>query len=393
MGKNLASPRSFRPLVILHVVHSLKTGGMENGLVNLINLSNHHLFEHRICCLARSGATAAKLQRPVFVDELHFENGNSVRCFARLVRYIHTIRPDIVHTRTWGGIDGIIAATVARVPVIVHGEHGFLPEDPYGHDLKRRWIRLLLSPMVNHFITVSHDLQRWLQSQVGVKRPVTTILNGVNTDLYRPSKDSEYYKAQYGLKGCVVVGAVGRLDAIKRYDLLIRAFCDLPTDRLKVVLIIVGDGPMRGSLEELKNRVDRENRVHFMGERHDLPIIYRMMDIFVQPSDNEGISNTVLEAMASGIPIIATAVGGNNELVKEGLNGMLVPPGEIQGLRRALRRYLEKAGDRELHGRNARRDAVERFSLERMVREYEDLYLSLTRRKGKRMGSRFRTKD
>lgn len=353
---------------------------MENGVVHLVNRSDPIRFSHRICCLHRSGASARRLVRPVPIDELNKGDGNSVGFVFRLTRYIRRAAPHIVHTRTWGGMDGILAAKLARVPVVVHGEHGFHPEDPLGRDPKKRWVRRALSPLVNNYVTVSRDLQRLMQQDVKIRKPILTIHNGVDANRFHPGAKVEGLTDEQGLADRFVVGAVGRLDPIKRYDLLIKAFCALEPHRFNGVLMIVGDGPMRDELEALKRRLDPDNRVRVLGERHDLPVLYRVMDLFVQPSANEGISNTILEAMATALPVIATGVGGNPELIRTGVNGLLIPPDSTRDIEKALWAYINDSELREQHGKMGRRIAEREFSIDQMVRSYEYLYNRLMKK-------------
>jgi len=385
--------KTHRKLKILHVVERFNIGGLENGVVNLVNRSDPEVFEHCICCVRESGPSSDRLIRKVPIFEMHKGVGNDWAIIPKLARLFKEVCPDAVHTRNWGTTDGIIAARLSGISTVIHGEHGWNMDDPRGEVLRRRVARRLLSPFVTRFVTVSDDIRRWLHEKAGIRLgKISRIVNGVDTDKFRP-RDKQEAKKRIGLEDKTVVGIVSRLDPIKRHDLLMRAFEAVQVRCPAAKLVVVGDGPERAHLERIRARMSDPGSVIFLGQRDDVAEVYPAMDVFVLPSENEGISNTILEAMSCGIPVVATAVGGNPELVTDGVSGTLVPPGKIQDLRRALRHYLEKPGDRELHGRNARRDAVERFSLERMVREYEDLYLSLTRRKGKRMGSRFRTKD
>jgi glycosyltransferase involved in cell wall biosynthesis len=169
---------------------------------------------------------------------------------------------------------------------------------------------------------------------------------------------------------------VGRLDPIKNYDLLLKAF-DKINSKNKIRLIIVGDGPERKHLENLKNKLSCRDRIVFMGERKNLNEILRWLDIFVLPSKNEGMSNTILEAMATGLPVIATKVGGNPELVSNNITGLLISNGDVEELRQAITYYLENPKAIKIHGKRARIETECRFSLEKMIKKYEELYISI----------------
>jgi glycosyltransferase involved in cell wall biosynthesis len=183
----------------------------------------------------------------------------------------------------------------------------------------------------------------------------------------------------------VVLGTVGRLDPIKNQDGLLRAFRAIldrrPEWRPWLRLIIAGDGPMRGELATLARELDLEGSVWFPGARGDVPELMRAMDVFVLPSINEGISNTILEAMATGLPVVAGRIGGNPELVVEGVTGALCDPNDAGGLQAALENYVAQPGLRESHGRAARERVTAQFSLGAMVERYAALYDELLGRR------------
>jgi glycosyltransferase involved in cell wall biosynthesis len=139
-------------------------------------------------------------------------------------------------------------------------------------------------------------------------------------------------------------------------------------------LLLVGDGPMRGQLQELAVELGMAGQVEFAGARNDTPEMLRRMSVFVLPSVNEGISNTILEAMATGLPVVAGRVGGNPELVQHDITGLLYDPRESNALERALQSYLDDSGLRRAHGRAGRERAVQHFGLDSMVKRYVDLY-------------------
>jgi sugar transferase (PEP-CTERM/EpsH1 system associated) len=349
-------------------------GGLENGVINIINRSDPDAFDHAICCLTRSGAAAHRLARKVKIVEMHKREGNDWRVIPRLIRFMRSQRPHIVHTRNWGTVDGILAARFAGVPSVIHGEHGWNMNDPEGQSRRRLWLRRFLGLGVGRFVTVSDDIRRWLENVVRVPdRKVQTIRNGVDTEKFHPRLRDEKGLGTRS-EGGIVIGTVGRLDPIKRQDLLLQAFSKLDPDARKVKLLLAGEGPERKRLETLRDGLPGGDRISFLGEREDVPELYRIMDIFVLPSRNEGMSNTILEAMASGLPVIATAVGGNPELVRDGRTGILIAPDSVDAIRDAIQHYVENPEIRRIHGANAREEAVDRFSLKRMVEEYENLY-------------------
>jgi sugar transferase (PEP-CTERM/EpsH1 system associated) len=302
----------------------------------------------------------------------------------RMARLFRAFRPDIVHTRNWTCIDAVIGARLAGVPVVIHGEHGRDASDPHGRNPFRRRVRRLLAPLVTEFVTVSRDLARWLTEDVGIPaRKVTQICNGVDTDRFLPGDRDAARRAIGVPDGLAVVGTVGRLDPVKDHTGLIRAFVEGLAHRA-AVLVIAGDGPTRPELAALVRTLGVDDRVRLLGERDDIPLVLRALDLFVLPSVGEGISNAILEAMATGLPVVATRVGGNGELVSDGLTGRLIEPRSTAALAQAIRQYLDAPLLAKMHGRAARGRAERDFSLERMLAGYSDLYRRCLERVGPR---------
>jgi sugar transferase (PEP-CTERM/EpsH1 system associated) len=372
------------PLIhVVHVLHSLGVGGTENGVVNLINALGGE-FRHTIVSMSTRGALAARLSVPVEIHALDRRRGLDLRASARLARLLRRLRPDVVHSRNWGAFDAILAARLAHVPTLIHGEHGWEASDPAGRNPRRNRFRRLLAPLVWRFITVSRDLERWLTTTVGVPADkIVTIVNGVDTARFAEAPRDAGRRALGLGEDRVVIGTVGRLNPVKDQGTLLDAFARVPDGRRELALVLVGEGPAAGALRDRAERPDLDGRVHFLGRRDDIPLVLRGLDVFALPSLNEGISNTVLEAMASGLPIVATRTGGNPELIEDGVTGRLVPVGDAAALAQALGTYARDPLLRTLHGKAARERAVEEFGLDRMVDRYRRLYLEAGARSGR----------
>lgn len=364
---------SAKPL-IAHVVNSLGTGGLENGVVNLVNHAGLE-FRHAVICMTTEGAFRQRVKPTVEIFALHKNPGRDVRAFIRLVMLLRRLRPAIVHSRNWATFDAIPAAWTARVPVVVHGEHGRDISDPAGENRRRNRLRRAFSPLVDRYVAVSADLSLWLTEKVSIPaHKVATIPNGVDSARFGGVGRSDARRRLGIPADHVVVGTVGRLDPVKDQASLVKAFAALRPARPGALLVIAGDGPCRAELTHLISGLGLENHVLLLGERQDIPELMAAMDLFVLPSIAEGMSNTVLEAMATGLPVVATRIGGNPELVEDGLTGRLVPPLDIAGLAAAIDGYLDDAHLRALHGKASRHRAVERFDLAVMARAYGNLY-------------------
>ena len=358
-----------------HVIYSFGIGGLEKGITTLINHGSPGI-EHTIISLCGNRDSEKFLQRPAKIVSLNKQHGNSAGFIWNLAQVIRRIHPDVVHTRNWSGMDGILAARLAGVKTIIHGEHGWDMFDPEGTNRKRQWVRRMTACLVTRYTCVSKQLEHWLRDEVRVKKPVVQIYNGVDTVRFRPAEPEEKDGLRRGLglqPGDVVVGIVARLDAIKNHSMLFKAVDIAARVHPKIKLVVVGDG-----FEAERLKAEASDHIVFLGYRSDTDALMRCMDVFVLPSFNEGISNTILEAMATGLPVIASNVGGNPELVEDGWNGFLVNPHDPSQMAEKILAYVQSSVLRVEHGLNGCNRAIEKFSVNSMVRGYEAIYQALS---------------
>jgi sugar transferase (PEP-CTERM/EpsH1 system associated) len=362
------------PIKILHIVDSLGIGGLENGVINLINRTCMSGFVHTICCLRKRGPMMHRITRPN-VEVISMESrGRDYLMPFRLKKLIGSRHPDIVHTRNWGTVDGIIGAWMAGVKGIIHGEHGRDLADSAGTNYKRNLFRRILSTKTRCFVTVSRDLAAWLQNTVKVpQKKIITVINGVDTKNFIPASDKAAMKLALGFDPTgPLVGTVGRLDPIKNYRVLIKAMQGIKQRNMKAHCVIIGDGPEKDRLEAMAT--ETPGLVTLAGSQDNVTDYLQAMDIFVLPSLSEGISNTLLEAMASGLAIVTTAVGGNLELIEDRVHGCLVPADSTIELQERIHHLLKEPEERKRLGENARIRCEKEFTLNRMAMEYENLY-------------------
>ena len=353
---------------IAHILHSFGTGGMEKGVATLVSNSSSH-FRHIIICLTRSGGSSRLLPESTEIIEMDKQPGNSIRFFWELSKRLKQLAPNLVHTRNWGGTDGIISARLAGIRSIVHSEHGFGPENPDGNIAKRVWIHRLLSHYVNEYVALSSLLKSWLEDKARIRKPVTQILNGVDTDQFHPGSGIKIRKELDIPLDAFVVGIVASLNTIKDHPTLIKAFKRFQMSTPGAVLLVVGDGPERDRLTDIGGP-----GIRFLGNRTNIPELMRAFDVFVLPSINEGVSNTILEAMSTGLPVLASRVGGNPELVIDGVTGYLFPSGNIEELGSRLTEYAASENLRQDHGRSGRETVLSNFSVQAMVEQYETIW-------------------
>ena len=374
-----------RPLLIAHVVHRFDIGGLENGVVNLINRLPESTWRHAVVALTDvSSAFTQRVQRQdVQYVSLRKPPGHLWKVYPRLARTLRALQPAVVHTRNLAALEAVVPAWGVGVPVRIHGEHGRDARDPNGTRRRYRWVRRAYRPFVSRYVAVSQDLERYLRMRVGVPEDrIVQLYNGVDSDRFQPVQG-----ARIAIDGCPfrspehwLVGTVGRMDPVKDQCTLARSFVlalrmnPLAQDRMR--LVIVGDGALRAECESILEEGGARHLAWFAGDRNDIPEIMRGLDCFILPSLGEGISNTILEAMSCAIPVVATRVGGNSELVNEGVTGRLVPPADPVALMQAMISYFDNQALARQHGAAGRKRVEESFSLQRMVDAYHDLYLA-----------------
>ena len=379
-----------RPLV-LHIVHRFATGGLENGVANLINHMPAQAYRHAVLALTEVTGFGARIVRDdVGFYALNKPPGHGARCYASLLRLLSELKPTVVHSRNLGPLEMQPAAAWAGVPVRLHGEHGRELNDLDGSNRRLQWVRRLYAPFVQHYIALSQDLQRYLVDRVGIGAArVTQIYNGVDVRRFEPAD-----AGPAPIAGCPfspgqhwLLGSVGRLQGVKNPLLLVRAFARAlqlaPALRSRARLVLVGDGPLRAACVAALQDAGLADLAWLPGERADVANIMRGLSCFVLPSLAEGVSNTILEAMACGLPVLATAVGGNVELVADGRTGHLVASDDVQALAQALVCCCQDPDQARAMGRAGRLEVYRKYSLQAMVSAYQGVYdtrLALARR-------------
>lgn len=371
-----------RPL-IAHIIYALSTGGLENGLVNIINRFPQNSYRHVIVCITTADEFSSRITAPgVDVIQMHKQPGHDLGFYLKMRRTLVRLQPQIVHSRNLAALEMQLCTLGMRGVKRVHGEHGREIGDLDGSNRKYLFFRRVMRPLIDHYIAVSADLEAWLKDRVGVRAPrVTQIYNGVDHQRFAPGSVKplallpQHWQCPNDM---LVVGTVGRLTPVKDQQTLLRAVALLrqqaPELAARLRVVIVGDGPLRGELEQLVTELQLTECVWLAGDRRDVPALLHLMDLFVLPSLGEGISNTVLEAMASGLPVIATAVGGNLELVEDGATGALFPVGDVGSLQRTLADLLGNDEKRERRAVRAQAFVTSTFDWNKTVQAYLEVY-------------------
>ena len=367
-----------RPIRLMHVINVLSLAGMEYGVIKQVNRLDPDRFAASICCLDyQRDSTRALLDKRVPVFELYRREGRDLAIIKRLADLLRQECVDIVHSHNWPTfLCTVAAAGIRGSPLVIHGEHGRESHTVPG---PRLVLSRLLARGVTHLITVNEHLRRELIAQWKVRPDrVTAIPNGVDLEAFGGTYQVEELRRELGFTPVhPIVMNTGGLRHVKDHPTLLRAFARVHQRHPQARLLLVGSDHGQGiqsGLERMSEDLGIGPAVSFIGIRHDIPQLLALCDVYVNSSVFEGMSNTILEAMAARKPVVATAVGGNPELVEDGLSGYLVPAGDDRQLADRLIRILD---DKDLGRRMgaAGRVQVERdHPMSAMVEAYSDLY-------------------
>jgi sugar transferase (PEP-CTERM/EpsH1 system associated) len=364
------------PVRVMHLLHTLGVGGMEVGITKLVNSLDPSRVSSSICSCCPGDSLKQRLRHDIRLFEFNRRQGNDPVLVARLCRLLRRERPHVLHTHKWATLcEGVIAARLSGVPLIVHGEHGTL--ETRAHNIRlQRWIW----GRVDQVLSVSSRLAERIARDVGFPlERIKVIRNGVDLSRFKPGARAAA-RAALGLPlDGLVIGTVGRLVPVKDQRTLLEALSLVQNHRVPFSAVLTGTGPLRDTLVAQANTLGLGD-VYFLGNRFDVERVLAAYDVFVLSSESEGLSNTIQEAMACGLPVVATRVGGADELVDETRSGFLVPPRDPVALAEAILCLALDRSRRESMGAAGRRRAEACFGLDRMVREYETMYLNLARR-------------
>jgi len=387
MSTTTRNAPAHRPIRVAHVVDLLALAGMEYGVVKLVNRLDPDRFQSMIVCMRHQAEDVRPLlSKRVPVFELHKSPGRNWRVIGRLAARFRSERADIVHSHNWSTfLYSVAAARLAGVRTVVHGEHG---KDDTTTDPRRVLASRFLARGVSRVCAVSRDLAESVIRDWRIPRErVAWIPNGVDLDEFGKDHPLDGLREELDLtpENRVVMNT-GGFRTIKDHPTLLRAFALAHREDPMARLLLIGQGSAadpRAGLDRMAEELGVGDAVRFAGVRHDIPRLLRICDVYVNSSRFEGMSNTILEAMAAGRPVVATAVGGNPELVEDGVTGFLVPPGQPDGLAARVGELLLDPALRGRMGAAGRARIEADHSMTGMVRAYSDLYEELWARTGR----------
>jgi len=371
------------PVRVLFVIDKLHQAGTQAHLRRLIEGLDRRRFEPHVCCLLSAGPMAEAIRAlgvPVDVlglGRLYAPEG--WRGLRRLARFCREKRIDVVHTYlVSANIYGTLAAHLASVPVVITSRR----DTGFSRNWRLRAVEeWLVNPVVDCVTAASPAVATAARRERGLHNgKVVTIANGLDLEAWSPARfPRAEVRREWGLADQeTAIGVVGHLSPIKGHADLLQALARLEDARPR--LFVIGEGPLRASLQDLATSLGLGDRVVFTGAREDIPRLLSMLDILAVPSHTEGMSNALLEGMAMGRAIVATAVDGNLDVVRDGVTGLLVPPRDPPALAAALARLIARHDEAGALGRAARARAEEAFTLPAMVTRHQELYLDLSRR-------------
>jgi glycosyltransferase involved in cell wall biosynthesis len=382
-----------RPLRILNVVARLNIGGPAVHVALVTAKMGPPRYESSLVSGsvgAAEGDMSAYARRwgiePLIVPELGRELHplRDLVTLWKLYRLMRRIRPDVVHTNTAkAGAVGRLAAKLARVPCVVHTFHGHVFHGYFDRFRTGIFIRLerLAARWSDAIVTLSPDLRRELVETYRITRAehVVVLPNGLDLGgLARSPRRQGLFRRELGVPAdAPLVGIVGRLVAVKNHALFLEAAARVRTALPSARFVVVGDGELRGEVERRIDALGLRDCMTVVGWRHELAPIYSDLDLKVLTSENEGTPLTIIEALAAGVPVVATAVGGVPDLLEHGHLGRLVPPGDVTALAEAILASLRAPAEP-----GAARSAIaERYGIDRLVRELDLLYRGILARK------------
>jgi sugar transferase (PEP-CTERM/EpsH1 system associated) len=376
------------PLVV-HLIYKLDFGGLETLLVDSVNRMPVEKYRHAIICLTDYTEFSKKITRPdVQIFALNKPPGLGLETHLNIWKLLRRLRPSILHTYNLSAIEYTLAASLAGVPVRVHAEHGRDATDPEGKNWKHNLLRRCLIPLIDYFVPVSADLQRWLSQAIRVPAAKNKLIqNGVDTKKFRPATtNGGALHGRHFPENYFVIGTVGRIQDVKNHRALIDAFIQLrallPQQQDRLRLAIIGDGPLLPALRACVADAGLNEYVWLPGARDDIAHIMQTFSLFAMSSIAEGTPVVLLEAMATGLAVVASKVGGIPELVIDGTTGSLVDAYakqtfDAQAFALAISAYVQAPELLLQHGTAGRTRVEKIYSIEAMLASYMEMYDAL----------------
>jgi glycosyltransferase involved in cell wall biosynthesis len=364
------------PLKIAHVVLSLDVGGLERNVVNQVRQGQRLNQQNTVICLDHPGLLAPQVESlGGRVIAMHKPPGLCRPLFDRLQGLFAELQPDVVHTHQLGSLlYGGRAALRAHVPLVIHTQHGI---EDFIQGTQRRWLGRVAGRYCQQFYCLTQEMAQTIRANwIVPARKIKVICNGIDSEPFRRRYETASIRQNLGIPDdAPLIGTVGRLAEVKRQDVLIGAFARLRDQHPRAHLLLVGDGPLKSKLVEQADSLGIGAQVHFAGYQSETARYYQIMNVFALSSRTEGLPQAAIEACFTGIPVVASRVGGLPELVDDGRTGLLFEAGDVPGLTVALDRVLANPSWARKLTLAAFAKVHSRFEVSRMANEYHQHYL------------------
>ena len=363
---------------VMFLIWSLDQGGAEQVVLNLAIGLDRQKFEPVICCLNEKGRYAFRAEAAgIRIEALGKRGRVDFGFLGRLTKLIRREKIDLIHSHLFtSNLWGRVASWITGVPIVSTEHNVDHWKKPYHF-----WMDRIVACISAKVICVSKKVEDFYLEKVPALRSRTLVIyNGIDTEFFKPGGEREKVRERLGIPvGRLIAGAVGRLVPQKRQQDFIEALAQLKRAGQNVGGILVGDGPERSALEKKAQEAGLTKEIIFTGFCDNTPELYAAMDVFVLCSEREGFPMTVLEAMAAGLPVVATDVGGVSECVENGKTGFLIQPGDPEAIAHALLRLFANTDIRTFLAQNAGELVRNEFSIMQMAERHEELYSEVLR--------------
>lgn len=356
------------PLKIIHILPELGFGGAERLLVDILKFSDREKFHFQVWCLFRGGGFQTEIEKlGVPVEIFGKKSKLGLGLVRELTRKLQQEKPDIVHTHLFAGdCWGKIAAHLAKVPVIISTEHNL----NFDESRVKQAIKILTYKWTAAVIAVSLAVKKYSAKFYKLSADkIQVVYNGIDLNRFK-YKEPDLNKAR------LIFGCTGRLEEQKGQKFLVKAFADVVAKYPLAELWLVGNGSLRWQLEKLAARLGLSRNVKFLGQRLKMAELLNELDIFVLPSLWEGLGIAAMEAMACGLPVVASKVDGLRELITDGENGLLVEAASSRSLGKKMLEIADKPYLARILSHKARLTAEKNFDVRQTVEQYQKIYLT-----------------
>jgi len=369
---------------ILHVIGGVEIGGAEKHILQLLEHMDQDRFEVHLCCLFPRPFAQVAEEAGITVHVINMKNKFNFLAVGQMIKIIRQNNIDIVHTHgVRANLVGRMGARLAGVKSIVTTVHSVLEQDypAYLARLINKLMEKITERYVTRFITVSQLLQDDLIAKGIAPRRVVTVHNGLDPEEFNINRVNTDVRARFRIpQEYPVIGIIARLHPVKGHDVFLQAAHELQKELPHTRFLMVGSGFHRPWIEAEVERLGLVGKAIFTGFMEDIPSVLAALDVLIVPSYSEGFGLTAIEAMAMGIPVVATRVGGLPEIITHQANGLLIAPGDSKDLTKKILWLLDNPVKAEEMIVQGKRTVADKFTIQGMVDKTQELYEQLTRK-------------